>query len=39
VKRYDVSVVMCSYKRLYNMDSSLDAFVQQTFPGSFEVIL
>src|SRR5262249_17886299 len=39
LKRYDVSVVMCSYKRVYNMDSLLDAFVQQTFPGSFEVIL
>ena len=39
LKRYDVSVVMCSYKRLYNMDSLLDAFVQQTYSGSFEVIL
>jgi hypothetical protein len=39
LKHYDVSVVICSYKRVYNMDSLLDAFVRQTFPGSFEVIV
>jgi glycosyltransferase involved in cell wall biosynthesis len=39
LKRYDVSVVICSYKRVYNIDSSLDAFVHQMFSGSFEVIL
>jgi glycosyltransferase involved in cell wall biosynthesis len=39
LKSYDVSVVICSYKRVYNMDSLLDAFVRQDFPGSFEVIV
>ena len=39
LKCCDVSVVICSYKRVYNMNSLLDAFVRQTFSGSFEVLL
>jgi glycosyltransferase involved in cell wall biosynthesis len=39
LKRYDVSVVICSYKRVYNMDALLQAFVEQDFAGSFEVII
>jgi glycosyltransferase involved in cell wall biosynthesis len=39
LKRYDVSVVICSYKRVYNMDPLLQDFVLQTFAGSFEVIV
>src|SRR6516165_9927094 len=38
-KRYDVSVVICSYKRVYNMDALLQAFAEQNFAGSFEVII
>jgi len=32
-------VVICSYKRVYNMDALLEAFVHQDFPGRFEVII
>jgi glycosyltransferase involved in cell wall biosynthesis len=39
LKRYDVSVVICSYKRLYNMDALLKAFTTQVYDGSFEVLL
>jgi hypothetical protein len=39
LKRYDVSVVICSYKRVYNMDALLQAFTTQTFAGSFEVLV
>lgn len=39
LKRYDVSVVICSYKRIYNMDALLEAFTKQTFAGSFEVLV
>jgi len=38
-KHYDVSVVICSYKRVYNMDALLQAFSEQNFAGSFEVIV
>ena len=37
--RYDVSVVICSYNRVYNMDALLQAFVEQDFAGSFELIV
>jgi glycosyltransferase involved in cell wall biosynthesis len=36
---YDVSVVICSYNRVYNMDALLQAFVEQDFAGSFELIV
>jgi glycosyltransferase involved in cell wall biosynthesis len=39
LKHYDVSVVICSYKRVYNMDALLQAFVNQSFAGRFEVII
>ena len=39
LKTFDVSVVICSYKRVYNMDALLKAFAEQTFAGSFEVIV
>jgi glycosyltransferase involved in cell wall biosynthesis len=38
-ERYDVSVVICSYKRVYNMDALLQAFIEQDFNGRFEVIV
>jgi|GEM_PF-1435003 len=39
LRSYDVSVVICSYKRVYNMDSLLEAFTAQDFTGRFEVLL
>jgi glycosyltransferase involved in cell wall biosynthesis len=39
LKPYDVSVIICSYKRVYNMDALLQAFTTQTFAGSFEVLV
>jgi glycosyltransferase involved in cell wall biosynthesis len=39
LKSYDVSVVICSYKRVYNMDALLDAFTRQNFAGRFEVLV
>jgi Cellulase (glycosyl hydrolase family 5)/Glycosyl transferase family 2 len=39
LKRYDASVVICSYKRVYNMDALLEAFTTQAFAGSFEVLV
>jgi glycosyltransferase involved in cell wall biosynthesis len=39
LKSYDVSVVICSYKRVYNMDALLQAFATQNFAGSFEVLV
>jgi glycosyltransferase involved in cell wall biosynthesis len=38
-KSYEVSVVICSYKRVYNIDALLQAFVAQDFAGRFEVIV
>ena len=32
LKRYDVSVVICSYKRVYNMDALLEAFASRPLP-------
>mmetsp|Transcript_22531 Transcript_22531/g.31374 ORF Transcript_22531/g.31374 Transcript_22531/m.31374 type:complete len:735 (-) Transcript_22531:1831-4035(-) len=37
--QYDVSVVMCSYKRLYNLRTILSSFCHQTFQGKFELVL
>ena len=39
LKPYDVSVVICSYKRVYNMDALLQAFTRQTFSGRFEILV
>jgi len=39
LRRYDVSLVICSYKRVYNMDALLQAFTKQDFGGTFEIIL
>ncbi len=36
---YDVSVVMCSYKRVYNMDAILKGLSEQDFSGRFEVLI
>ncbi|NES20651.1 MAG: cellulase family glycosylhydrolase [Symploca sp. SIO3E6] len=36
---FDVSVVICSYKRVENMAPLLERFVQQQFQGSFEILL
>ena len=38
-RRYDVSVVICSYKRVYNMDGLLELFCQQDFSGTFELLI
>ena len=37
--RFDLSVVMCCYKRVYNLKQQLERFTQQDYPGSFELIL
>jgi glycosyltransferase involved in cell wall biosynthesis len=39
LKAYDVSVVICSYKRVYNMDALLQAFTRQNFTRTFEVLV
>ena len=39
LKAYNVSVIICSYNRVYNMDALLQAFTTQTFAGSFEVLV
>jgi cellulase (glycosyl hydrolase family 5)/glycosyl transferase family 2 len=39
LKRYDVSVVVCSYKRVYNMNALVQAFAEQDFAGNFEIII
>lgn len=39
LRSFDVSVVICSYRRVYNMDGLLQAFTKQNFTGSFEVII
>ena len=36
---FDVTVVMCSYNRVYNLESILERFVEQDFNGTFQVIL
>ena len=36
---FDVSVSICSYKRVYNLKHLLDCFNNQDFTGTFEVIL
>lgn len=38
-KEFDITVVITSYKRLYNIDNLLSAFCKQEFEGSFELIL
>ena len=37
--QFDVTVVICSYKRVYNLKNLLDCFKNQDFTGSFEIIL
>lgn len=36
---YDLTVVICSYKRVYNIARLLKAFKEQDYSGKFEVIL
>lgn len=36
---FDVTVVICSYKRVYNMKNLLQCFANQDFHGQFEVII
>lgn len=38
-KRYDISVVVTSYNRVYNIHGLLDRFCKQNFEGTFELIL
>ena len=37
--QFDVSVVICSYKRVYNLKRQLECFKNQDFSGIFEVII
>ena len=37
--RFDLTVVVCSYKRVYNMKQLLERFVKQDYSGRFELIL
>jgi glycosyltransferase involved in cell wall biosynthesis len=36
---YDVSIVTCCYKRVYNLHNLLECFMKQDFKGTFEVII
>lgn len=36
---FDLSVVVCCYKRVHNLKHQLDCFKQQDYRGSFELIL
>jgi len=38
-KLFDVTIVITSYKRLYNINDLLDALCNQQFKGTFEIIL
>lgn len=38
-RTYDVSLLICSYKRLDNIAVILEALCQQTYDGTFEVII
>ena len=38
-KEYDLSVVICSYKRVYNMERILQCFAEQNCTQTFEVII
>ena len=37
--RYDITVVICCYKRVYNLKHQLICLLNQDFDGSFEVII
>ena len=37
--QFDVTVVICCYKRVYNLKSQLECFKKQDYTGSFEMIL
>ena len=37
--QFDLTVVICSYKRVYNLQHLLQCFKKQDFRGSFEIIL
>lgn len=37
--KFDLSIVICSYKRTYNLPSILDRLKRQNFKGRFEVII
>ena len=37
--RFDLTVVICSYKRVYNMKHLLDCFERQDYQGRFETII
>ena len=37
--QFDVSVVICAYKRVYNLEYQLECFKNQDFTGTFEVII
>jgi hypothetical protein len=36
---YDVTVVICCYKRVHNLKHQLECFLKQDYKGTFEVIL
>jgi glycosyltransferase involved in cell wall biosynthesis len=38
-KSYDVSIIICSYKRVYNLERLLTLLTAQDFEGTFEVLL
>ena len=37
--QFDLTVIICSYQRVYNMEQLLNCFEEQDFSGRFEVIL
>ena len=38
-KTYDVSLIMCQYKRVYNLEKQLMLLAAQDFEGTFELII
>lgn len=38
-KSYDLTILVCSYKRVYNIRKLLDALASQDFVGTYEIIL
>lgn len=37
--QFDLTVVVCSYKRVYNLQNLLECFKKQDYGGTFEIIL
>lgn len=38
-RRFDLTIMLCSYKRVHNIGPILEAFCDQSYAGTFEVII